>query len=219
MKENLTKYSKGIAQTAAALTIAAGMYLHKDANDSQVLTDEKDNSPPIARHIESSFLNFKLSPLEFYRRIPPEKIDITQEPTEIQINRQDCGIIKGTPYESVTEREWYLANCKELAVTKTPVKTGSGKSPVTWYYCAQVPGYSIGDGGGYCKGEGKSGVTAACGEKWQRGSTLLIEGYETPVVCDDRGKLTYDQVDVYFSTNQEAVNSGLPTLANITQVR
>jgi len=35
----------------------------------------------------------------------------TELPTEEPINRRDCDAIKGTPYESEEERDWYAVNC------------------------------------------------------------------------------------------------------------
>jgi len=68
---------------------------------------------------------------------------------------------------------------------------------VTGYYCRQVSGFPIWDGGGYC-GNMSSGQAvyvgaAACGAKWQLGQKLEISGFGI-VVCEDRGHLEFTQV-------------------------
>lgn len=94
-------------------------------------------------------------------------------------------------------------------------------SRITGYYCQQVPGFYIGDGGGYC-GISASGKTltpgaAACGSKWSLGTNLLIEGYGR-VECIDRGYLAWDQVDIWFPTNADMATSRKPDWAKVTEV-
>lgn len=94
-------------------------------------------------------------------------------------------------------------------------------SRITGYYCQQVPGYYIGDGGGFCgrtaSGEIVRPGVAACGYKWKLGTELHIEGYGE-VVCLDRGHLAWNQVDVFFPTNKDLVESGKPEWARVTAV-
>jgi len=83
---------------------------------------------------------------------------------------------------------------------------------VTGYYCRQVSGFPIWDGGGYC-GNMSSGQAvyvgaAACGAKWQLGQKLEISGFGI-VVCEDRGHLEFTQVDVFFETNESLYKSGI----------
>lgn len=145
--------------------------------------------------------------------------EIAQSPVEIELaslpqSRIDCTLIKNTEYNSPDERDWYLDHC-----VRTIRITGiDNSSPITYYYGRPVSGYPIGDGGGFYKGEGKSGVTAACGEKWSKGTVLRIEGYDKPIICDDRGMLAYNGIDLYFDTNEEAVKANLPSSANVTEV-
>ena len=45
---------------------------------------------------------------------PPPTATATPEPTATstpELNRQDCDAIRGTPYRSPEERDWFLANC------------------------------------------------------------------------------------------------------------
>lgn len=94
-------------------------------------------------------------------------------------------------------------------------------SPITGYYCDQIPGYPVGDGGGYCgptaSGELPGPGIAACGEKWPLGTKLKVEGFGE-VVCLDRGRLAQNQVDIFFPTNKDLAESGKPDWAEITEV-
>lgn len=98
------------------------------------------------------------------------------------------------------------------SVSAQAASGGSELGRVTGYYCSQVEGYPIWDGGGYCGGM-SSGKTvyagaAACGARWQLGQRLEISGYGT-VVCEDRGYLEFSQVDIFFDTNQSLYSSGV----------
>ena len=92
---------------------------------------------------------------------------------------------------------------------------------ITFYYCGQVPGYPIGDGGGYCGwpvSEDVSGKAAACGNVWEKGTRFFIHGYGE-VVCVDRGSMVGNgQLDVYFQTNEEFYNSKLSEIGGWAQV-
>ena len=105
------------------------------------------------------------------------------------------------------------------------VDVNEGLSRITGYYCKRVEGYSIGDGGGYC-GNTASGKPveegmAACGDKWPLGATLEIQApnYDRTVVCEDRGRLEPDQIDIYFPTNRDLVQSNHPSYAHVKAVR
>lgn len=105
--------------------------------------------------------------------------------------------------------------------TVQQVKVGDELSPITGYYCEQIPGYPVGDGGGYC-GPTASGQlprlgTAACGEKWPLGTRVRITGYGE-VTCLDRGYLGWNQVDVFFPTNRDLAESNLPSEAVVEVV-
>ena len=108
-----------------------------------------------------------------------------------------------------------------LLPASTPV-TGEVKlSRITGYYCEQVPGYPVGDGGGYCgntaSGEPVRSGIAACGEKWPPGTRLLIEGWGE-IECLDLGYLGYDQVDIFYPTNKDLAESGKPSWAKVTVI-
>ena len=102
-------------------------------------------------------------------------------------------------------------------------------SLITGYYCEQVPGYPIWDGGRWCHGtasgeEPRLG-SAACGDKWplwkndKSHTILFIEGYGE-VECNDRGLLENDQVDVWFDTNKRLAEASptFPFKARVTEV-
>ena len=89
---------------------------------------------------------------------------------------------------------------------------GSISGRVTGYYCSQIEGYTVGDGGGYC-GNMASGVkvfagAAACGYHWATGQRLNVDGYGE-VTCLDRGNLEFTQVDIFFATNKAFDESGV----------
>lgn len=94
--------------------------------------------------------------------------------------------------------------------------------PITGYYCRQVPGYPVGDGGGYCgntaSGQPVKEGLAACGDRWKLETKLLIEGYKK-VICLDRGHLGYEQVDVFFPTNQDLYETALPSEARVIEIK
>ena len=81
----------------------------------------------------------------------------------------------------------------------------SGYRRITFYYCRQIPGYPIGDGGGFCGPPVESqpsGEVAACGSAYRRGARVLIHGYrEVPVPCIDTGNLGPWQVDIWYYSN------------------
>lgn len=83
---------------------------------------------------------------------------------------------------------------------------------VTGYYCSQIEGYPVWDGGGYC-GNMASGSTvfsgaAACGYYWTLGQRIEVEGFGE-VVCMDRGHLEHTQIDIFFPTNRDLYESGI----------
>ena len=84
---------------------------------------------------------------------------------------------------------------------------------VTAYYCEQVAGWPLGDGGGYCgsmaNGETVHSGAAACGSSWELGTVLDISGGVGRVTCKDRGYLGASQVDVFLRTNAD-VFGGFP---------
>lgn len=107
-------------------------------------------------------------------------------------------------------------------VQAASVGQSSGEtSRITGYYCHQVEGFPLWDGGGYC-GNMSSGRpvyvgAAACGAKWQLGTRLNIEGYGI-VVCEDRGHLGFSQVDIFFESNQTLYQSYPPGYAVVNEV-
>lgn len=156
-------------------------------------------------------------------------------------NREDCEEIRGEAYNSQEERTWFLENCieesasapsEQTLVENTPQNvapsTPSGKTviaPITGYYCEQIPGYPVGDGGGWC-GITASGAQvapgmAACGYNWNMGDVLHIQGHGN-VVCTDRGHLNPNQVDVFYQNNAglygDLANGSLPTQAEVTKI-
>lgn len=97
------------------------------------------------------------------------------------------------------------------------------EAPITGYYCQYVPGYTYGDGGGYC-GTTASGIVvgtyanmAACGWGWNLGDVIEIDGYGR-VICYDTGHLGRYQIDLFFYTNAQMDLSGKPEVALIRWV-
>lgn len=93
---------------------------------------------------------------------------------------------------------------------------------ITGYYCERVSGYYIGDGGGYCVQTGKGyqlvpGI-AACGEYWSIGTKLHVEGYGDVICLDRGGGLSPTQVDIWFPTNKDMVESGMPSSAIVIPI-
>lgn len=105
--------------------------------------------------------------------------------------------------------------------TETSYQISGELSQITGYYCEQIPGFPVGDGGGYCgttaSGELAQLGTAACGEKWPLGTKLNIEGFGQ-VTCLDRGYLGWDQVDIFFPTNRDLAQSSKPDWAKVEVV-
>jgi len=101
----------------------------------------------------------------------------------------------------------------------SPSENEADLSRITGYYCEQVPGYPIGDGGGYCgntaSGEPVRSGIAACGDQWSLRTKLFIEDWGE-VECLDRGYLGYNQIDIFFPTNKDWVESGKPDWAKVT---
>ena len=112
---------------------------------------------------------------------------------------------------AVPEKPVVVSTATEAQVVAASVSS-QAQGKVTGYYCRQVQGYPIGDGGGYCGNMASGKVVyigaAACGAKWQLGQKLEITGYGT-VVCEDRGHLEFSQVDIYFETNQALYTSSI----------
>ena len=83
---------------------------------------------------------------------------------------------------------------------------------LTAYYCSRVPGWPLGDGGGYCgamrNGEVVHWGAAACGDYWPLGTVLDIAGYGV-VTCKDTGHLGWTQVDIFMPTNADVYSSGI----------
>lgn len=92
---------------------------------------------------------------------------------------------------------------------------------VTAYYCSRVPGWPLGDGGGYCgamrNGEIVHWGAAACGGYWAMGTVLEIEGYGV-VTCKDTGHLGWTQVDIFMPTNADVYSSGILSTYRVVSV-
>jgi hypothetical protein len=58
----------------------------------------------------------------------PSPTDAPEEPTP-QPNRQDCGAILGTPYQSDDEAEWFRSNCANVDAPSVPA-AGSAQVPI-----------------------------------------------------------------------------------------
>lgn len=109
-----------------------------------------------------------------------------------------------------------------VPVRQEPVKQGTGgMAIITGYYCRRVEGWPLGDGGNYCGAMASGRVVyvgaAACGSRWSLGTVLDIEGYGR-VVCEDRGYLAANQIDIFFESNADLYGSSWPTRANVEVV-
>jgi len=155
-----------------------------------------------------------LTPIELRNEneeAPPDILEVEQAPPpkqqEIEITTEPTPIPKAP---------------KNTIEAPTPNPTTSELSPITGYYCQYVPGFPRGDGGGYCNitasGKVPQRGMAACGPKYPLGTAVNIQGYGT-VVCEDRGHLAYNQVDIFFPTNAELYTAGFPLRAVVTIVR
>lgn len=92
-------------------------------------------------------------------------------------------------------------------------------SPITGYYCRYIPGYIIGDWGGYC-GLTKMGIPvepgiAACGIEYPLGSYIEVEGFGRLFCADRGGELSPSQVDIFFETNEQLEKSNKPDFAKV----
>lgn len=110
----------------------------------------------------------------------------------------------------------------EVVASPAPPIPRNALSKITGYYCQQVPGYRIWDGGGYC-GLTKSGIPvesgiAACGEKYPLGTEIEVVGVGR-LVCADRGLLEPDQVDIFFKTNKDLEEAQIPSRAHVTMIK
>lgn len=106
--------------------------------------------------------------------------------------------------------------------TVEPVTFDGVLHRITGYYCQQIPGYPVGDGGGYC-GITRLGVSvslgiAACGSNFQLSSEIEVEGVGK-LLCDDTGILAEDQVDIYYPTNQDLALSQKPDWARVRVIK
>ena len=150
-----------------------------------------------------------------------------QEMIEVQIADEDTAEIFSDQVQSpIPSEEVEKSGESNSPIAPKPAHSpnvGEGEIvPITGYYCQQVPGYYIGDGGGYCgntaSGEPVRPGVAACGRKWPLGTKLFIEGYGQ-VVCLDRGHLGQNQIDVFFPTNKDLAESDLPSRAKVIEVK
>lgn len=98
---------------------------------------------------------------------------------------------------------------------------------ITAYYCQRIVGYRGYDSGGFCGspaygGETISGRTAACGSNWKPHDILLIEGFASPIECNDAGNLAANQIDIFFQTDKELHDAQelglLPKYSTVTKV-
>lgn len=94
---------------------------------------------------------------------------------------------------------------------------------VTGYYCRRIVGYPGYDMGGFCGkpalgGETISGITAACGASFKPHSRVIIEGYPNPILCNDTGRLAPNQIDIFFYTDKELHDAGLPMYSKVYEI-
>lgn len=185
-----------------------------------------DESQPLVNPERTSAQNYLTLPQEHTKDLHSHE-DLSQ--------KLSGSIIISKPYEEQNEKrdlimtrklkldkQRLLENAPESSVVSQSDDNLPILSRITGYYCRQVPGYPVGDGGGYCEGtssgeELRAEDSAACSEKWPEGTILQIEGYKQ-VKCVDAGYLAWDQVDVWFPTNKDLEDSNKPQWAKITVV-
>ena len=228
------KIWRPVAALAVAL-LAGIVYVedHPQVNDRQVsanqtlkikLADQYLDSIPSESKSETSLSgSFLVSDLIENKRVLESQIQIV--PSKVS-NRQQSSHAQIT---SAQIPQVPIAHSSPPPETISIAGEISKLSPITGYYCEQVPGYPIWDGGKWCHGtasgeEPRLG-SAACGDKWplwkndKSHTILFIEGYGE-VECLDRGQLEYDQVDVWFDTNKRLAeaNPPFPFKAKVTEV-
>lgn len=201
--------------TIGLVTLSSAVYNEKEQQFNHQLPIVQSGHTRVLEegHLNSSlndsgviWTNPEISPPPPFENIPTAQ-NTPFEPLTMETAQSD---ISTTPKEYIT-----IASLDVKRVVET------GLSRITGYYCKQIPGYFIGDGGGFC-GNTASGKpvrlgVAACGNKWALGTKLHVEGYGT-VECQDRGHLADSQVDIWFSTNKDMAESGKPEWAQVTVV-
>ena len=153
--EGLPRTAWLFAIPAVAFLVTIGIVVATSGGDDP----EKLTAVPTQRVTGN---NLDVAPTVAPTRAPQATIEPTAEP-----NRADCNQIRGTDYQSGTEREWYLANC-----------SGSGPSTAS--------GGSTGGGGGAPAGGGASGGYAV---ESSLGARLVIPavGVNAPVTQTNVG--------------------------------
>lgn len=187
-----------------------------------------DESQPLVNHEQASLQNQVVQPKERFQGPYPENsltntLNGSFTISDLQESQQEISLMLQLSKEKLPESPITQENQPSAPIT-TPKDTGDqpGLSRITGYYCEQIPGYPIGDGGGYCTGTAsgeqlRAEDSAACGAKWPMETKLQIEGYKQ-VTCIDTGYLAWDQVDVWFPTNKDLEDSNKPQWAKITVV-
>ncbi len=161
-------------------------------------------------------------------QLPKAATETSTQTLQVSESATQADLLTSTPTMAIestqapTIEPTVTPEAQPVTVTPTPemvqpvsaasVGESQVQGKVTGYYCRQVSGFPIWDGGGYC-GNMSSGQAvyvgaAACGAKWQLGQKLEISGYGI-VVCEDRGHLEFTQVDIFFETNESLYMSGI----------
>lgn len=205
----------------AALVIGATAVVYNEDHSSINNNHISDEGQPAASLFQESFKALP-SVEEFEQKTVfldelqdnPQSVFEFQLPKDLEESSNSSSENLNTPEPETEYITIASLDVKQVAETEL--------SRITGYYCKQISGYFIGDGGGFC-GNTASGKpvgpgVAACGNKWALGTKLHIENYGT-VECQDRGHLAGNQVDIWFPTNKDMAESGKPEWAQVTVVK